>query len=170
MVVGDDHVDPEPAGLVDLGDGGDAAVDREDELHAVLGEPRDRRRGDAVALLEPAREVPDDVGAELPQRQRRERRGADPVDVVVAVDADPLAPLDRGAEPLDGRGHVTEQERVVRDALGLEEGARRRRDRRAPAHEHGRDGLRDAERAATRAATSANDTGSTFQLPTMQPR
>ena len=60
---------------------------------AVVGEPRDRVARDAVALLEAARQVPADVGAELAQRQHGERGRADAVDVVVAVDADPLAAL-----------------------------------------------------------------------------
>ena len=112
-------------------DGGDAAVHREEKLHAFLGEPRDRRRGDAVAFLEPAREMPDDVGAELSQRQGRERRGADAVDVVVAVDADPLAPLDGRAQPLDSRRHVAEQQADRARCPRAEERASRRRDRRA---------------------------------------
>ena len=120
-MVGDDHVDAEPPGLLDLGHGGDAAVDREDELHALLGQPRDRRRRDAVALLEAARQVPADVGADLPQRQHGERRRADAVDVVVAVDADPLVPLDRRSQALHGHRHVAEEQRIVGDALGLEE-------------------------------------------------
>ena len=53
-----------------------------DETDAVLGEPRDRLAGDAVALLEAARQVPDDVGAEpraasglrAPSRRSRRRR------------------------------------------------------------------------------------------------
>ena len=55
MMVCDDHVDAEPPGLFHLGDRGDAAVHGEDELHALLGQARDCRRRDAVALLEPAR-------------------------------------------------------------------------------------------------------------------
>ena len=146
VVVGDDHVDAEPPGLLDLGDGGDAAVDREDELHALLGQARDRRRRDAVALLEPARQVPADVGADLPQRQHGERRRADAVDVVVAVDADPLAPLDRRSQALHGRRHVAEEQRIVGDALGLEERPGRRGIAETAAHEHGRERLRDVER------------------------
>ncbi len=145
MVVGDDHVDTEPAGILDLCGGGDAAVHREEKLHAFLREPRDRRRGDAVAFLEPAREVPDDVGSELSQRQRRERRSADAVDVVVAVDADPLSPLDGRAQPRDSRRHVPEQQGIVRDALGLEERARRVGIAQPSPHEHARNGLGDVE-------------------------
>ena len=125
MVVGDDHLEAERLRLGDLLDGGDAAVDGEHEPAAVVGEPLERLPRDAVALLEAARQVPLDLRAELAERQDGERGGADPVDVVVAVDADALAGGDRGADPLDGDGHVAEQERVVRRALAGEEGAGR---------------------------------------------
>ncbi len=109
--------------LGDLLDGGDPAVDGEHEPAAVFGEPRDRGAGDAVALLEPARQVPLDLRAELPERQDGERGRADAVDVVVAVHADTRAGRDRGADALDRLGHVAQQERVVRLALAVEEGA-----------------------------------------------
>ena len=91
MVVGDDDVEPELLRAGDLGDRGDPAVDGDDECAPVAGQPVERLARDAVALLEPAREVPGDVRAELPQDEDGERRGADPVRVVVAVDADALS-------------------------------------------------------------------------------
>ncbi len=91
VVVGHDHVEPELLRACDLLDRSDSAVDRDHECAALLGEPCDRLARDAVALVEAARQVPADVRAELAQADDRERRGADPVDVVVAVDADPLA-------------------------------------------------------------------------------
>ena len=100
VMVGDDHVEPARARLGDLGDGRDAAVDGEHEPAALVGEPLERAAADAVALVEAARQVPVDVGAELAQQQHGERRRGDPVDVVVAVDADPPARGDRRADPL----------------------------------------------------------------------
>jgi hypothetical protein len=41
--------------VLDLGDGGDPAVDREHEVEAFLGEPGERARVQAVALLEARR-------------------------------------------------------------------------------------------------------------------
>ena len=76
---------------------------------------------------------------------------------------------DRLAKAGDGSGHVTEQHRIVRDPLGLEERAGGIRITEPTAYEHGRDRLRDAELAAS-SSTSANETRSTFQLPTIQPR
>ena len=114
--------------------------------------------------------MPDDVGAELSQGEDRERRRADAVDVVVAVDADPLTAVDRRAEPLDGRGHVTEQERVVRDRLGLEERARGVRLVAAPAHEHGRVTVSETPSSAVRARTLGDRHGLDRPASSMQPR
>ena len=79
---------PRALRLGDLLDRGDAAVDGEHEPAALVGEPLERDADDAVALVEAARQVPVDVGAELAQQQDGERGRRDPVDVVVAVDAD----------------------------------------------------------------------------------
>ena len=125
MVVGDDHLEAARLRRGDLLDGRDPAVDGEQEAAALVGQPRDRDVRDAVALLEPARQVPFDVGAELPQRQDGERRGADAVHVVVAVHADALPVGDRRANPVDRDGHVAEQEWVVRLDLAVDERARR---------------------------------------------
>ena len=121
MVVGDDDVEAVRARLGDLLDRGHAAVDGEHEPAALLGQARERLALDAVALLEAARKVPGDVGAELAEDQDGEGRGADPVRVVVAVDADPLAGSDRGADRLDRGGHVPEQEGVVGGHRSVEE-------------------------------------------------
>ena len=90
VMIGDDHVEPARTSLRHLCDGGDPAVHRQTRARS----PRLRVRssvaaGDAVALVEPARQVPGDVGSELAQQKHGERRGRDAVDVVVAVDADP---------------------------------------------------------------------------------
>ena len=88
-MVGDDDLETERPGKLDLGDGGDPAVDGQDEVETLLGEPGQRLAVQAVPLLEARRQMPGDVGAELAQEQDRQRRCADPVGVVVAVDADP---------------------------------------------------------------------------------
>ena len=131
VVVGHDHLEPEGLRLRDLVDGGDPAVDRQHEPDALVGEPAEGVARDAVALLEAARKMPDDVRAELAQEQHRERRRADAVDVVVAVDADPLALVDRRANAFDGDLHVTEEDGVVPRHLGVEEAALPSRDRRS---------------------------------------
>ncbi len=67
VMVGDDDLEPERAGVGDLVDGRDAAVDGEHEPVPFVREALDRLPGQAVALLEAARQVPVDVGAELAQ-------------------------------------------------------------------------------------------------------
>ena len=113
VVVGDDDVEPPRPRLGDLLDRGHAAVDREHEAAAFVGEARQRFALDAVAFLEAARQVPGDVGAELAQDQDGERSRADSVGVVVPVDADALPVRDRRANRLDCLCHVPEQKRVV---------------------------------------------------------
>ena len=120
-MVGDDHLEAARLRGSDLLDRRDPAVDGHEQAATLVGEPRDRVAGDAVALLEAARQMPFDVGAERPQRQDGERRGADAVHVIVAVDADPLSVGDRRADPVDRDGHVPEQERVVRLDLARDE-------------------------------------------------
>ena len=124
VVVRDDDFEAARSRLRDLGGGRDAAVDREDEPATVLREPGQRLAADAVALVEAARQVPGDVGAELAQEEDGERGGGDPVHVVVAVNADPPARLHGGADLCAGGLHVTEQERVMRRLLTVEEPAR----------------------------------------------
>ena len=97
VMVRDDDLEPARPRLGDLLDRGHAAVDGEDEPAALVGEPRKRFALDAVALLEAARQVPDDVRAELAQDEHRERGRADAVRVVVPVDADALAGGDRAS-------------------------------------------------------------------------
>ena len=124
MVVGDDHFQAASPRLCDLLDRGHAAVDGEHEAAPFVGESRQGLALDAVALLEAARQVPGDVGSELAQDQDGERRRADPVRVVVAVDADALAAGDRDLDRLHRTGHVTEQKRVVSRHFSGQEGLR----------------------------------------------
>ena len=124
MVVGDDDVQPELAGARDLGDSRDPTVDGDHEVDTVGGELLDGLEREPIALVEPARQAPLDAGAELLEDQDADRGGGDAVDVVVAVHADPLTRVDRGADSLDRGGHVAERERVVARRLGSEERAR----------------------------------------------
>ncbi len=146
MVVGDDHVQARRAGLGDLLHGCDTAVDREDEGALLLREARQRVSGDAVTLLEAAREVPLDVGAEAAQRRDRERGRADPVDVVVAVHADAPTGGDRLPHERAGGLDVSEQEGVVPRGLGGEKGPRRLGVAVAPPDEDACRRFADAER------------------------
>ena len=115
---------------------------------------------DAVALLEPARQVPVDVGAELAQEQDGERGRADAVDVVVAVDADARA----ARRP--PRGSARRPRAMSPSRNGSCPGSSASRNRRAvvglavaAAHEHRRRDLAHAELARERARRRARRAG-----------
>ena len=109
MVIGDDDLEPARARVGDLLDRRDPAIHGEDEADAVLREPGKRVAGDAVAFLEPAREVPDHICAQLPEDEHGERGRADSVHVVVAVNADARAGPNRGPKAFDRSLHVPEE-------------------------------------------------------------
>ena len=90
---------------------------------AALGQLLDVVGAEPVAVGEPVRDQPVALGAQLAQGADQDRGRADAVDVEVAVDGDPLAGLDRGADPLDDGRHRVELARLV-GLVGLEEGAR----------------------------------------------
>ena len=69
VVVGDDHLEPARARLRNLGNGRDPTVDREHKPAALVCEAAERGARDAVALVEAARQVPVDLGAELPEQE-----------------------------------------------------------------------------------------------------
>jgi hypothetical protein len=150
VVIGDDDLEACLLRRPDFLDGGDPAVDGEDEAHALAGETRQRLAAHAVALLEPARQVVGDVGAELAQDEHRQRRRANAVGVVVAVDADPRPGRNGRADRLARLAHVAEQERIVRRQPGLEERARVCRVGVAAAHEHRREHVAHAQLGAER--------------------
>ena len=145
-MVGDDHLEPCGPSLGDLLDRRDPAVDGEDERALLLGQSRQRVPRDPVALLETAGEMPLDVGAEAAQGRDREGGRADPVHVVVAVDADPPAGRDRLSDQRAGRLHVPEQKRVVAGRLGGQKGPRRLGVAVAPPDEDGCRRFTDVER------------------------
>ncbi len=124
VVIRDDDLEAERSRLRDLRDRGDPAVDRHEEAHALVDQPGERVAGHAVALLEPARQMPHDVGIELAEDQDRECGRADPVDVVVAVHADAPAVLDRRPDPLHGGGHVAEEPGIVARQRRVEKATR----------------------------------------------
>ena len=121
VMVGDDHVQAELARAADLLDRGDPAVDGEHEPAAFIRETFERAAVDAVALVEPARQVPFHLRTELAQDEDGEHRGADAVDVVVAVHADSLPRRHGGANACDRNLHVAEQERIVQRLLARKE-------------------------------------------------
>ena len=103
VMIGDDQVDAELARAQRRLGAADAAVDRDDQRHAFGVQPIDRRRLQAVAVAQPFGDEVDDVAAEQLERAPQDDGGRDAVDVVVAVDGDPLALRQRPLEALDAR-------------------------------------------------------------------
>ena len=147
MVVGHDDVDAGGARRGDLLDSRDRAVDRDEQRGAARGEPLDGREREPVAVVDPARQVPVDVGAERAQRAHQHGGGADAVDVVVAVHRDARAACDVGEDPRCAFAQAAERvERVAH--VGVEERARRRRIAEPAPDQHLRRDVRDAQRRA----------------------
>ena len=113
VVVGDDQVDAELARPPRRFDAADAAVDGNDQRDAVGVQPLDGRRLQAVAVAQPLGNEMDDVAAEHLERATEDDGRRDAVDVVVAVNGDPLAAGDGLLEPLDRRRHAGQLERIV---------------------------------------------------------
>jgi hypothetical protein len=147
MVVGDDHIESGSLRFRDFLNSRNPAVHGEHETEALSGEPRERLARHAVAFLEPARQMPRDVGTQLAKHEDSERSGADPVDVVVAVDADSRSRCGGRMDALAGRCHVTEHEGVVPGRLAREKSRRGRGIVVPPADQHTRDRLAHIELA-----------------------
>ena len=116
VVVGDDDVHAQFLGQRRHLHGVDAAV-HGDEQAGIL---RQRAYGgfvEAVALAVAVGQVGANVRAQGFQVQVEDGRGAHAVHVVVAVDADALARLQRRAQAGNGPAHVREQQRVAQGLL-----------------------------------------------------
>ena len=126
VVVGDDHVDAALQGVVRLVDGGDAAVDGDDERDVARAlEICDRVHVQAVALFDAVGDVRMHGHALPAQIVREHARGCDAVDVIVAEHGHVFPALDGSADACDGLVHVL-QEHGVEHALvaAAEKGAR----------------------------------------------
>jgi hypothetical protein len=91
VVVGYDDVEARGPRELHLVHGGDRAVDREQQVAVASGEPPHGFLRQSVAIVDSPRQEPPYVRAQRAQRPDHDRRGADAVDVVVAVNDDPPA-------------------------------------------------------------------------------
>ena len=113
VVIRDDQIDAELARALRRLDAANAAVDRDDERHAVGLQAIERLGLQPVAVLDAVGKEVDDVGAEQLERAAKNDGRRDAVAVVVAMNGDALFPLDRRENPIDRRRHVREPERIV---------------------------------------------------------
>ena len=121
MVIDDDDVHSELGSGIDLRHRGHATVGRHHEPRPSLREPPECVEVQTVSLDQSIRDVVVDARrrpatrsevGEGAQHGDEERRAGDAVDVVVAVDADRLARLERARQPRDGSVDALERERV----------------------------------------------------------
>src|SRR5262249_33517443 len=104
VVVRDDEFDAELPSFLGLLDGGDAAVDGDDEPDSGRGELADLLDVQAVAFADAERDVELDVRLQPREKLHEDGGARDAVSVVVAVDAD-LPPGGSGPrDPLRGLG------------------------------------------------------------------
>ena len=87
MVIGDHHLHSSLLGPRDCVDGGDRAVDGEDDRGPALGQGVDRGLGEAIAVPDPIGNQPVAARPQVAQGADRDRRRADAVDVEIAVHA-----------------------------------------------------------------------------------
>ena len=144
VVVGHHHGQAGGARGGDLVHRGDRAVHRHEQFRPAGGEALDGGEGEAVAVVDPARQVPVDRRPERAQRPHQHGGGADAVDVVVPVHGDTGPARHMAADQVGGVPEAAEGVQRVRD-LGGEEPARRLDVRHPAAHEDLRGGVREPE-------------------------
>ena len=117
VVVGDDEVHPEGFGVLRLLHAGDAAVHRDDEIHALLlPEVAHGLLPQTVAVLQPAGDILDAPSPPAAQIVHQQHGGGDAVHIVVAKDGDLLIAGKGGVDPLHRPVHVLHQEGGVGEA------------------------------------------------------
>ncbi len=125
-MVGDNHVEAVRAGVGHLAHVADAAVDGDQQAHALGRELVDRVGVEAIALAQPVRDIGPDLAAHRLDRLHQQRDCRDSIGIEIAVDHDRLALGDRRRNTA-GRGiHTAHQERIVQATLVV--GREKRRD------------------------------------------
>ena len=114
VVVRHDDVDPLGAHHLDLDRGGDAVVDRDDEIGvASLDHALERLGGKAVALAEAPGDVGVHLGTKVTKRERKEAGRAHAVNVEVAKDGDGLAVAHGSLDAVGRGGQARKLERIM---------------------------------------------------------
>ena len=106
MVVGDDQFQADAAGHQSLGNGGNATVDRDHQLHSLPGEGFQRLGVEPIALLKPVGNIPLRIGIECFQTTDENGGGTHAVGVVVAVNGDLPPSPHRIHNPFGRGGHA----------------------------------------------------------------
>ena len=121
VVVGDDQPHAQLAAELRLLERRDAAVDRDDQPHALRGKLPDRPGIEAVALLEPSGDMICAIRAARAQIIRQEAGRRDAVDVIIAEHRNARAVAKRLLDRGDGAVHLPEQQRLLQRAVRPQE-------------------------------------------------
>ena len=113
VVIGDDQIHAELPCAQGRFSASDAAIDRDDERHAFGVEAIDCGTLQAVAVAQPLRDEMHHVPAEQLERAAQDHGRGDAVDVVVAVNRDPLVLCQRPLDTQDRAFHVRQLEWIV---------------------------------------------------------
>ena len=113
MVVGDDHIKTELAGAGDLIDGGDRAVNGDQQACWTGCKAFNVGKAEPVSILAAARYEPLDFGAKIAQCAHEDRRRADAVNVVVTVNQNRRAGSDVAERELDRVADLRKIARLV---------------------------------------------------------
>ena len=113
VMIGDDQLQAEPARFLGLGQAGDAAIDRNHQRGARLGDLPQGLGVEAVTFLQAIGHVEIDTRPQQAQRLPEDGRARDAIGVVVAVDADAAAGAGGGVQALGGLGGAGQQLRRV---------------------------------------------------------
>ena len=113
VVIGDHHIDTQSLGVGYLGRSGDAAVHRDDELHALLAQPVHCAAVQAVTLSGAVGNIAYNMSASLPQKFCEQTGGGDAIHIIVAVDGDGVPPFHGLGDADGGPVHIPHEKRVV---------------------------------------------------------
>ena len=119
MVIGDDEIHAQLPAQRRLLHGGNAAVHRHNQGHALTGQEPDRRRVQTVALPHPSGDVGPAVRSPLPEEIREQACGSHTVYIIVPKDCHCLSPLQGKGNSSLGCGHIRHQKRVWQRAVTI---------------------------------------------------
>src|SRR5262249_24354834 len=120
---------PQRVRLRDFGNRVDAAVESDENARALLGQQLDRLRVEPVPFADAVRDVRRNISAQLAKKEREKRGRANAVDIVIAVERNPLPLFECFTNPLDRLLKPLHQERIgeIREAIGEKSAGRFRR-------------------------------------------
>ena len=114
VMIEHDHVDPLRLQRGDFRDRGSAAIHGDDELRRMLAHAaRHAIRAQAVAFIGPQGQETCGFRAHRPQQPREQRERSHAIHIVVAIEHDALAPIDRREDALHRGGHVRQQKWIA---------------------------------------------------------